>query len=56
MAQLKSAGETLVSSLIQAQAELEQLGLALEREFAERCGDSEVNPLNLLLRIGKLKR
>jgi hypothetical protein len=56
MAQLKTASETYVSSLVQAQAELDQLAHALEREFSERCSDSEANPLHILFRVDKLKR
>lgn len=56
MAPLREGSESLTSSLLQAQAELDQIGHRLEQEFSSRYRDSEVNPLVVLNRLHKLRR
>ncbi|KAL6768702.1 hypothetical protein F751_5173 [Auxenochlorella protothecoides] len=56
MVSLREGSESLTSSLLQAQAELDQIGHRLEQEFSSRYRDSEVNPLVVLNRLHKLRR
>lgn len=56
MAQLRDTSEALITSLMLANAELDNLGHRLEQEFAERCQGCDVNPLRVLHRINRLRR
>lgn len=51
-----AAAEGLVAALARAQAELDWIRLRLEEEFARSCRKGDVNTLDLLTRLNKLRR
>jgi hypothetical protein len=56
MARLPEACEVLVASLEKAQAEIEWIAHKLEEEFSAKHKNGQINPLDLLTRIHRLKR
>lgn len=56
MARLTEAVEVLVASLEKAQSDLEWVANRLEEEFSTRYKRGEINPLDVLTRIHRLRR
>ena len=55
MARLNEACESFIASLEKAQAELDLVRDRLEEEFEARCPRGEINPMDLVARIHRLR-
>ena len=55
MARLTEGCEVFIASLEKAQADLDQISNRLEEEFSARCKGGEINPMDVLARIHRLR-
>lgn len=55
MARLNEGCELFIASLEKAQAELDQISNRLEEEFSTRCKGGEINPMDVLARIHRVR-